>query len=229
MRAFTLTLLVTLLAANARAVKIDVDYPGGNVIVERMDGADVHVRPDLRDTRGNWFYWNFRVREAAGQTLRVHFTQGNPIGARGPAASIDGGKTWRWLGAESVDKHSSSFQYAVPAGVNDVRFAFAFPYQQADLEAFLARHKDNPHVRREELARTAKGRRVESLRLGRVDANADHRVALTCRHHSCESVASFALEGVMDAILSDTDDGKWLREHAEFFVVPIIDLDGVED
>ena len=42
-------------------------------------------------------------------------------------------------------------------------------------------------------------------------------------------MASFALEGVMDAILSETEDGKWLREHAEFFVVPIVDLDGVED
>ena len=60
---------------------------------------------------------------------------------------------------------------------------------------------------------------------------AEHRVAFTCRHHSCESMASYVLEGVMAAVLADDSggDGKWLRERVEFFVVPIVDLDGVED
>ena len=74
MRTLTLTLLVALFTTSEQAVLVDADYPGGNVIVERIDGAHVYVRPDLRDTRGNWFYWNFRVREAAGKTILVHFT-----------------------------------------------------------------------------------------------------------------------------------------------------------
>src|SRR5918998_4082861 len=99
-----LILAVTLLpwASRAMAVEleVDADCPGGNVIVDRIDGDDIHVRPDLRDTVGDWFYWNFRVRGAAGRTVNVHFTKGNPIGVRGPAVSIDGGKTWRWAGAQ---------------------------------------------------------------------------------------------------------------------------------
>lgn len=221
--ALTLTLLAV---ARAAGVEVDADFPGGNVIVERIDGDTIHVRSDLRDTVGDWFHWNFRVRGAAGRTITVHFTKGNPIGVRGSAVSTDGGKRWRWLGADAV--RDASFTYAVPEAARDVRFAFAFPYQQADLRTFLDRFKDNPHLRVEELATTKKGRRVDVIRLGRIDGTASHRVAITCRHHSCESMASFALEGLMESVL-DGDDGKWLRQHVEFFVVPIVDLDGVED
>jgi hypothetical protein len=42
-------------------------------------------------------------------------------------------------------------------------------------------------------------------------------------------MASYALEGLMDALLSDAETGRWLREHVEFLVVPFVDMDGVED
>jgi hypothetical protein len=225
-----LALMMLLVASRTAAVEVDADFPGGNVVVERIDGDNLNVRPDLRDTAGDWFYWNFRVRRAAGRTLTVNFTKGNPIGVRGPAVSIDGGKRWRWLGADAV--RDASFKFAAPADADDVRFAFAFPYQQADLRAFLDRFKDNPRLRVEELAKTTKGRRVDVVRLGRIDGKTEHRVALTCRHHCCESMASFELEGLMETVLADNrkgDDGEWLRQHVEFFIVPMVDLDGVED
>src|SRR5688500_2714481 len=138
---FTLaiTLLLSTSGVMAAEMKVDADFPGGNVIVDRIDGDDIHVRPDLRDTVGDWFYWNFRVRGAAGRTVNVHFTKGNPIGVRGPAVSTDSAKSWRWLGADAV--RESSFRYAAPANVDEVRFAFAFPYQRDNLQAFLDRFK----------------------------------------------------------------------------------------
>jgi len=69
---------------------------------------------------------------------------------------------------------------------------------------------------------------VELLRLGRLNGDPQHCVLLTCRHHACEMTASFSLEGIMDAVLADTSEGRWLREHVEFFVVPFMDKDGVE-
>jgi hypothetical protein len=52
---------------------------------------------------------------------------------------------------------------------------------------------------------------------------------LTCRHHSCEMAASYTLEGMMAFILTDTEAGAWLRQNAEFLVIPFMDKDGVED
>lgn len=52
---------------------IDSHLPGDNIVVERIDGEDVYLRQDLRDTEGPWFYWCFRVLGASGRTLRFHF------------------------------------------------------------------------------------------------------------------------------------------------------------
>ncbi len=92
----------------------------------------IAVHQDIRDTTTDWFYWCFRVRGAAGHTIKVTFTKSNVIGVRGPAMSLDGGKTWRWLGAESV--RGQSFTCAVPADAEEVRFSFGMPYLEANLK-----------------------------------------------------------------------------------------------
>lgn len=209
-------------------LQIDADFAGGNIVLEKVEGDDVYVHQDLRDTAGYWFYWQFRVRGGAGRTLTFHFTgDRSPIGARGPAVSDDGVKSWRWLGAEST--RGSEFTYAFPKDADDVRFCFAFPYVGDNLQAFLQRHAGDKHLKVDSLCKTKKGRNVELLHLGRLDGGAEHRVALTCRHHCCEMMASYVLEGLIDEALADTDDGRWLREHVEFFIVPMVDKDGVED
>ena len=219
------------LAGDVRAkVAIDADYPGGNIIVERIDGDVIDLRQDLRDTKGWWFYWSFRVRGAGGRRLIFRFTNKNVIGTRGPAVSVDGGKTWSWLGTGGVK--GTSFSYSFPANSKDakpVRFAFAIPYQEADLKQFLAKHEKNKHLAIRELCKTRKKRVVKRIHIGRIDGKAPHRILLTCRHHSCESMASYVLEGAMAAMLADTDCGKWFRQNVEVMAVPFVDTDGVED
>ncbi|MFW6164484.1 MAG: hypothetical protein ACODAJ_17070, partial [Planctomycetota bacterium] len=101
-----LSILAAVLAAHAGAATrlrkdalvVDSEFHGGNLLVESIDGNTVRVRQDVRDTRGTWFWWHFRVRGAGGRTLKFVFTQGNVIGVRGPAVSLDKGRTWAWLG-----------------------------------------------------------------------------------------------------------------------------------
>ncbi|MBC8876508.1 MAG: peptidase M14 [Planctomycetes bacterium] len=212
----------------ARAeLEIDAQYPGGNIVVERIEGDQVYLRPDLRDTNGWWFYWNFRVRGAAGQTLTFQFTGNNPMGVRGPAVSTDGGRSWSWLGAERVK--GASFAYEFSADQAEVRFSFAIPYQEENLRQFLASYRDNPHLSVQELCKSRKGRGVERIHVGQLAGEPDHRIVLTARHHACESMANYVIEGFLDAALDDTDEGKWFREKVEVLVVPFVDKDGVED
>jgi hypothetical protein len=42
-------------------------------------------------------------------------------------------------------------------------------------------------------------------------------------------MASYVLEGVIEEVLADSEAGRWLREHVEFFILPMMDKDGVED
>jgi len=213
--------------ARTDAPTIDCDFPGGNILVDRIDGDQVHLHQDPRDTPGFWFYWCFRVRGAAGRTLTFHFTAGNVLAARGPAISTDDGKTWQWLGKDSVD--GASFSYTFPPHAGATRFCLAVPYQQSHFEAFLKRHADCPHLKVGPHCTTKKGRRTQRLRFGKLDGEPAHRVLLTARNHSCEMMAGYALEGLVEGVLSDTPEGRWLREQVEFAAVGMMDQDGVED
>jgi hypothetical protein len=208
-------------------VEIDDQFPGGNIVVERREADQIYLRPDLRDTSGWWFYWNFRVRGAAGRTLTFRFTGTNPLGVRGPAVSTDGGRCWSWL--NGADEDDASFSYSFSANEDEVRFSFTMPYQESHLHRFLAAYRDNRHVSVRQLCKTRKGRTAERLHVGALDGNPAHRIVLTARHHACESMANYVLEGFLAAVLDDTEDGRWFREHVEVLALPFVDKDGVED
>lgn len=205
---------------------IDCAFPGGNIVVERIDGTDVYLHQDLRDTAIDWFYWCFRVSGAAGKSLRFIFTESPAIGVRGPAISVDAGKTWVWLGRDVVD--NNTFRCDLPNDSSEVRFSFAMPYQQSHWREFMAEIGTHPAVQQDVLCVTEKGRDVEYLTVRCLNDTPKHRVAITCRHHCCEMMPNYALEGLIRWILSDTE-AIWLRENVEFLAVPFVDKDGVED
>ena len=237
-------------AQETPAFRVDADFPGGNIIVERIDADRVQLHQDLRDTVGDWFYWCFRVRGAADKTLTFQFTRGDILTAMGPACSTDGGKTWTWLGRDCVKNFTTtapatqtaggksasakpirgvSFTYAFPAGADDVRFCLSLPYLESNLKEFLARNASRPGLKVDTLCKTAKGRDVELLRLGKLEGVPDYRIAFTARHHACEMIADYVLEGIMESVLADDETGKWFREHTAILAVPFMDKDGVEE
>ena len=226
--AVILTLASTALAAPAAASpRVDCDFPGGNIMVDSLEGDHVYLRQDPRDTPGFWFYWYFRVRGAQGRTLTFHFTDGNPIGARGPAVSTDGGKNWSWLGADSVK--GTSFAYSFGPDIDQARFCLAIPYQESNLRQLIARYEGNSHFKVEKHSTTKKGRTTLRLRVGNLDGEPRYRVLLTGRHHSCEMMATWAMEGLLDTVLADTEIGSWFQDNVEILAVPLMDTDGVED
>ena len=219
--AWLLTALCLPLLAFAADIRVDADFPGGNISVQRIESNTVFVAPDLRDTSGWWFYWNFRLRAPAEQPVTIVFTEKNPIGVRGPAMSLDSGMTWQWLGTNIVhhfqhnDKPAWSFVARVPAGQTEVRYAFTPQYLESHLHAWLDQHKNNPALRVEQLCRSRQGRPVELVHVG----TGGNVVLLTSRHHCCETMANYALEGFLDVALTS----RW-----EVIAVPFMDKDGCE-
>lgn len=66
--------------------------------------------------------------------------------------------------------------------------------------------------------------------LGNLGTDPAHRVAITCRYHCCEMMASYALEGLTAWVAESADpDAAWLRRQVQFLIVPFVDLDGVVD
>ncbi|MCG3150470.1 MAG: hypothetical protein PCFJNLEI_03956 [Verrucomicrobiae bacterium] len=205
---------------------IDAKFPGGNIVVDKVAGDTVHLSPDLTGTLQPWFYWYFRVQGAGGRTLTFVFNK-NYVGVRGPGVSLDEGLSWNWLGADAVKE--GAFSYTFPAGTNAVRFSVGMPYVHANLERFLVKHRGRPDLHIDTLTKTPKGRDVMLLRVGNMKKKAPYAIAVTGRHHCCEMMASYVLEGVLEGALADDAAGRWLREHADFLFVPFMDTDGVED
>jgi len=225
--ALVLGTCMSLSAAGEPDFVIDANYPGGNIVVERIEGDTVHLRPDLRDTEGWWFYWSFRVRGAQSRSLTFVFSGPNPIGVRGPAVSTDAGRTWSWLGAEAAE--GGSFRHDFPEDDAEVRFGFAIPYLEENLKEFLAEYQGSPHLSLQPLCKTSHGRAVERLHVGRLDGAPRYRVLLTARHHACEMMANYVLEGALEAVLADNEDGRWFRRNVEILAIPFMDKDGVEE
>ena len=208
--------------------QIDADFPGGNVVVDSIsDDGLVKVRPDLRDTVGDWFYTAFRVKGAQGRTLTFEFDAPNRVGARGPAISSDGGETWRWF-SETPDADSQRFVYTFGADEDEVFFALAPLYARADWEKFLTKYQNREGFTPGVLCQARDGSDVPDLVIRQSESAPKYGIALTARHHACETIANFVVEGLIDEIESDSDAGKFLRESCEFFVVPFVDAPGVE-
>ncbi|MCE9534719.1 MAG: hypothetical protein K8T89_26890, partial [Planctomycetes bacterium] len=230
-----LALLPTPLAAAEIKVSIRADFPGGNVVVVKNEGNTIELAPDLRGGRP-WFYWYFEAE--ASQPGKVTFAFANPpmVGVRGPAISLDDGKSWQWHGAEHVAyapppgkdgvKQRESFTYEFTAKNLKVRFAVVIPYGQSELDEFLKKHGKNPHLTQKVLTKSTKGKAVELFQIGKPGPNVK-TLLLTARHHACETMASYVLEGFIEEALSDSPAGVAFRKRFALFVVPFVDKDGV--
>lgn len=212
---------------------IDANFPGGNIIVQRISGDTVYLHQNLHDTEGNWFYWSFRVRGASSKKL--HFVFVHPwngikpipvVGAKGPAISRDKGQTWKWL--DQIPYTKDSFTYQFTKQENDVYFGMGMNYTETHLKSFMSKVAGHPHLEQAVLATTRQGRTVEKLHIGNLRSTPRFKVLLTARHHACEMMGSYVLEGMIEELLSTSKEANWLREHVEFMIVPFVDKDGVE-
>lgn len=195
---------------------IDADFAGGNVKVVKVTDNEAWLEPDLSDTSDKWFYFNFRARGAAGKTVTFHMG-GVPYGyvsPFGPAISSDGEHYAFYPEKTKID--AFSFRYEFGADENEKYFAFSLPYTSKRFYEFAAENGFEPF----EFTRSEQGRVVPALRFG----EGEETILFTCRHHCCESVASYVLEGVLKEIRALPTAKKF-----EFLVVPMMDIDGVEN
>ena len=230
------TLLFALFTSLAAfGVTVDRELPAGNIIVDGIEGDTVFVRQDLSTTdRNGWFYWAFRVKGAAGRTLTFDFKNGyhTSVGPRGPVVTLDRGKTYSYpCDTDGAAKHPArKFTYTFPNDADEVWFYECFPYQQAQWDAFVAKHAADRGTKFtvETLCRSRKGDDVPRARFGCISRPPRYRIFMSARHHCSETTASWVLEGVAEAFLAEDELGAWLRENVELMMVPMTDYDGVQ-
>ncbi|HUX97143.1 MAG TPA: M14 family zinc carboxypeptidase [Bacteroidales bacterium] len=219
-----ITFVISFLAAKTAGQKLKIysDFPSGNISVERISNDTIWMHPDLRDTEGDWFYWCFAVKQAKGKSLTFVFTKPNVFTAMGQAISKDQGSTWHWINGEIEYSEAFSFTFDTD---DDVRFSMGMPYVQKDFDNFIKPFLESDYVTLNSLTKTKTGKEIERLFIKPPNDNVKYKVLITARHHACEMMANYEIEGLVKEILND----NWLKNNVEFCFIPFIDKDGVEN
>ena len=210
-------------------IKIVSDYPGGNILVHEITKDTVRVSPDLSETQGEWFYWNFKVTGVKGKTITFKFDpfKWEQIFSKfGPAYSINNDHTWKWYGENRVDKNSFTYSFAEQDTI--AYFGMAFPYTEKELNKFISGLRYRESILTDTLCMSPENRAVEKLTIKPAVDEPAYKVLITARHHACETMASFELEGIIQSILNERGL-DYLRKNVEFIIIPFMDKDGVEN
>ena len=192
-------------------MKINTAFTGANSDVVGVVDHMAYVRPQLRDTTSDWFYWAFCVEGAQNETWTFDFCGKPYLGYYGPAVSHDL-KNWHWAGAEVLE-HSSRFTYTFGPDEICVYFAHNMLYLPDRFQRFAV----TEGLALRTLTHTRKNNPVVMAEIG----SQPNCLILTARHHCCESTGSYVLEGMLQTLRQEPIPG--LRVIA----VPFIDLDGV--
>ena len=211
---------------------IDINFQGGNIFIEDINDYKITLTKDLRNSTGDWFYWSFRVQFNAIGLYNFHFTNGYACGTRGPAVSYDQGLTWEWLGADCVsgDLRDTFNYYFDGKRGNSVIFCMGMQYNKMHLDAFIKQNEKSPYFSTDILTRSRKNREVIKLHIEDKSDNSPKKyIFLVSRNHCCEMMATYAMEGILNAALQDDELGRELRKRYIIDAVPFADTDGVID
>ncbi|MBD0777831.1 peptidase M14 [Maribacter sp. ANRC-HE7] len=219
-------LLFNSLLYGQNKIKVSSDFPGGNIVVNKVSGDTVWVKPDLSFTSGKWFYWYFKVSGVSNKTVTFKFDQKNVFGKYGPAYSINNDENWKWYGENRIKNNSFSFTFSEKDTVGF--FSIAFPYTEKNLDDFLEDLPNKESLIIDTLCFSPENRTIEKIIIPSLNKDPKYKVLITSRHHACEMMASYVLEGIIKSILNDKDLQQ-LREDVEFMIVPFMDKDGVEN
>jgi dienelactone hydrolase len=215
-----------ILAFSQAVPVISSDFAGGNIVHVKTEADTIWLKPDLSETAGDWFYWYFKVSNISGKQLFFQFTMDNQFAAFGPAYSINNDHSWKWYGENRV--HNNGFSISFSPEDTVAWFCTAFPYTGKDLDSFLGQSKITDGLVRDTLCLSPEGRVIEKLSIQPSGDGPRTRVLITARHHACEMMANYVLEGIIESIVNEVDL-EYLREKVEFLIVPFVDKDGVEN
>ncbi len=222
-----MVLFLPIFCANGQnTIIITSDFPGGNIVVNKISADTVWLKPDLSFTKGDWFYWYFKISGISGKKITFKFDQNNVFAKYGPAYSLNNDFTWKWYGENRTANNSFSFSFLEQDTI--AFFSMAFPYTEKNLKEFLENLKNRELLKTDTLCLSPENRVIEKITIPALSKNTNRKVLITARHHACEMMASYVLEGIIKSLLNDKNIQS-LRNDTEFLIIPFMDKDGVEN
>jgi hypothetical protein len=218
-------------------VKFTAGFDGAALgTVKQLGPDEFYVYAFARDKPYSPFMWFFfRVEGCQGRELTIHVnpapfskekTGGN--GTRSPVFSYDGE---RWLGVtdKSWNADGTVLTFKHRFTQPQAWIASFFPFTAEHIARFAAGHKDDPCFTAGVIGKTLQGRPMPLYTItDPAVPEAQKRVILfTTLQHDLETTGAMALEGICRFLLSADPRAVRLRRSFVFYVVPMMDPDGI--
>lgn len=227
------------------------------VVIAGDGEYDLYIRPDTNNAMYRlWFYFavsNTKKQQKVIFTI-CNFSKARSLYRQGmsPLVKSDSRNSWERIPDKCVfyyrsNKHKNnvlSFAFMFDKEDDVYYFAYCFPYtyentiffnplyRYTDLQKYLyfVEQKNFSFWKRQVIARTEHHRRLDLLTISEnvFDEAAlakKKAIFITSRVHPGETPSSFVCHGLMAYLISDA--AKQLREMCVFYIVPMLNPDGV--
>lgn len=228
------------------ALTVESDFEGASVRVVKLDAESHTIRfmPGGDPKRGWPCWWQFRASGLEkGKSLTLELlpsdlpmlqANGTPTDKPLPgnwamperAVYSTDGQTWQ----QTAPGHPREgiMTYTIPVEAPSLLLAWGPSYTPSRAGSFVRDSAARVACTEElDLCKSREGRPVPMLRVCEGDRVESRRfgVWVQARQHAWESGSSWVCQGFAEWLLSDDSEASWLRQHAEIFIVPIMDVD----
>lgn len=237
-----LLLLFVPAIADAAPLSVASDFEGASVKVIATDqaGRGITFMPGGDATRGWPCWWYFRVDGLTpGETLTLRLQGSTAVTGKPGAKPLS--PTWAmpvhanwstdgvtWEVTEPGLKMGESMVYSLNAKASSVYVAWGPPCTPKTAVEWVREWSGrSPHAKAMELCQSREGRSVPMLHVMEGELPKEERLGVwvQARQHAWESGSSWVARGFGDWLTGDSVEAAWLRQHAEVFLVPIMDVD----
>ncbi|HEY1067284.1 MAG TPA: M14-type cytosolic carboxypeptidase, partial [Pirellulales bacterium] len=229
----------------AEPLAVVADFEGASVAGVEIDDETrtINFTPGGDPLRGWPCWWYFRIDGVApGETLTLNL-RGSPAVVDRPGSPLQkplaaswampeqatfstDGKSWQHT--EKGRRREEWMVYTLKPEAKSVYVAWGPPYTPSEAVKFV-REMSEKHsfAHAEELCRSRADRSVPLLHVMEGDRKQEERfgVWVQARQHAWESGSSWVAQGFAEWLCSDDQEAAWLRQHAEVFLVPVMDVD----
>lgn len=231
--------------AAAEPLTVSADFEGGSVGQVEIDSTSRTIRfmPGGDPVHGWPCWWYFRISGITpGETITLQLKAstamvakpGSPL-AKPLAASWAMAKraTWSsdgrsWRHTEPGKRQDEWMTYVLQPEAATCLVAWGPPFTPSSAAELVRRlSQQSPHAQATELCRSRGDRPVPMLHVQEGPRGKEQRfgVWVQARQHAWESGSSWVAQGFAEWLVSDDAEAAWLRQHAEVYLVPIMDID----
>lgn len=215
------------------SLHITTDFPngGGEIVVEKSHPLTIRVTPHNQNN-GGWsqLWWHFKVEgivpgtkitlkiaQDAGRSEQIFYSYDDEQWAQSNAGTL----------IKEAEQSITLIHQVVKS--ESVSFAYDLPYRWKEIETLLLpAMREKPKVEILEFCQSKQGRLVPGILL-HPTGNQKYNIWLQARAHAFEAGSSWVLHEIALWLVSDHPLAKALRSEAEIMLLPVIDVDAIEE